>query len=93
MNLSRFKWTMRVVALVELFMLTIGIVVRTSVPASVDVHSWGRLQTLKRRIEPPTQARPFFAWHDFKKPAFNVLILSGILGFLGLYTRRFRILS
>lgn len=67
-ELIGFKWTIRVVALVELFMLTIAIA------------------TLKRRIEPPTQAGPFFAWHDFKKPAFNVLILSGVLGFLGLYT-------
>lgn len=63
-----FKWTMRVIALIELFMLAIANL------------------TLRRRIEPPKQTGPFFAWHDFKKPAFTVFAFSGILNFLGLYT-------
>lgn len=50
----------------------------------------GPLQTLRRRVKAPEQVGPFFAWHDLKRPAFNVLVLGGILGFLGLFTRRFR---
>jgi len=67
-ELVGFKWTMRTVALIELFMLTIANL------------------TLKRRIEPPAHTGPFFSWHDFKKPAFNMFILGGFLNFLGLYT-------
>ena len=47
------------------------------------------LQTLRRRLDPPKHTGPFFAWHDFRNPAFNVYIFAGILNFLGLYTRRF----
>ena len=51
------------------------------------------LQTLKRRIDPPKTTEPFFVWHDFRMPAFNVFIVAGAINFLGLYTRRFHILS
>lgn len=67
-DLIGFRWTMRVVALIELVMLTI-----------VNL-------TLKRRIQPPKNAGPFFAWHDFKKPAFNVFTIAGIINLLGFYT-------
>ncbi|KAF9783217.1 MFS general substrate transporter [Thelephora terrestris] len=67
-ELIGFKWTMRVIALIELFMLTIANL------------------TLRRRIEARKQTGPFFAWHDFKKPAFNVFAIGGILNFLGLFT-------
>lgn len=63
-----FKWTMRVIALIELFMLVIANL------------------TLRRRLQPPKNTGPFFAWHDFKKPAFNVFTIGGVLNFLGLYT-------
>jgi len=42
------------------------------------------LQNLRRRIDPPKYTGPFFSWHDFEMPAFNVFILSGFLNFLGL---------
>ncbi|KAF9646429.1 MFS general substrate transporter [Thelephora ganbajun] len=42
--------------------------------------------TLRRRIDPPKHPGPFFAWHDFRKPAFNVFVSAGIINFLGLYT-------
>lgn len=47
------------------------------------------LQTLKRRLDPPKTPGPFFCWHDFRKPAFNVFIIAGAINFLGLYTREF----
>ena len=34
----RFKWTMRVIALIELFMLTIANLVRIAVPGSADFY-------------------------------------------------------
>ena len=80
---------MRVIALIELFMLTIANLVRVSARASVSICSKDYPQTLKRRFEPPKQTGPFFAWHDFKKPAFNVFTLGGVLNFLGLYTCTF----
>ncbi|KAF9643781.1 MFS general substrate transporter [Thelephora ganbajun] len=67
-ELVGFKWTMRVIALIELFMLAIANLV------------------LRQRVGTPKQTGPFFSWHDFKKPAFNVFIFAGILNFLGLYT-------
>ncbi|KAF9781198.1 MFS general substrate transporter [Thelephora terrestris] len=42
--------------------------------------------TLRRRLDPPKNPGPFFAWHDFRKPAFNVFVLAGAITFLGLYT-------
>ena len=91
-SLLRFKWTMRVIALIELFMLTIANLVWISVSGSVDIYlPASPPQTLRRRIEPPKQTGPFFAWHDFQRPAFNVYIFAGVLNFLGLYTRGFRL--
>ena len=46
-------------------------------------------QTLRRRLDPPKNTGPFFAWHDFRKPAFNIFLIAGAVNFLGLYTRRF----
>ena len=77
---------MRVIALIELFMLAIANLVRIVVPGSADFYSPPPPQTLRRRLDPPKHTGPFFAWHDFRKPAFNVYILAGILNFLGLYT-------
>lgn len=85
----RFKWTMRAIALIELFVLAIANLVRIFVPGSVDVCLPTSLQTLRRRLEPPKQTGPFFAWYDFKKPAFNVYVLAGVINFLGLFTCRF----
>jgi len=42
--------------------------------------------TLRRRVDPPKRPGPFFAWYDFRKPAFSTFILSGTLAFLGLTT-------
>ena len=84
---------MRVIALIELFMLTIANLVRIAVPASANFTYRYPLQTLRRRLDPPKRTGPFFAWHDFRKPAFNVYIFAGILNFLGLYTRELPILS
>ena len=58
---------------------------------SADVHSQASLQALRRRLEPPKHTGPFFAWYDFKKPAFNVYTFGGVLNFLGLYTGEFRL--
>ena len=87
----RFKWTMRVIALIELFMLAIANLVRVFASASADIYSPVFLQTLRRRLEPPKHTGPFFAWYDFKKPAFNVYTFGGVLSFLGLYTGEFRL--
>ena len=87
----RVKWTMRVIALIELFMLAIANLVRVFASASADIYSPVFLQTLRRRLEPPKHTGPFFAWYDFKKPAFNVYTFGGVLSFLGLYTGGFRL--
>lgn len=80
---------MRVVALIELFVLTIANLVKIFMPVSDGIRSYSSPQTIRRRIEHPEQTGPFFAWHHFKKPAFSVYTLGGILNFLGFYTRTF----
>lgn len=85
----RFKWTMRSIALIELFMLVISNFVRIFTSVSLGIHLQDYLQTLKRRIDPQEEAGSFFTVHEFKKPAFNAFTISGILCFLG-FTRRFR---
>ena len=89
----RFKWTMRVIALILLFMLTIANLVWVFVSDSVDIYSSASLQALRRRLDPPkhTASGPFFAWYDFKKPAFNIYTFGGVLNFLGLYTGGFHL--
>ena len=84
--LLRFKWTMRIIALIEFVMLAIANLVRIFVSISADVYSPASLQTLRRRLDPPKHTGPFFAWYDFKKTAFSVYTSGGVLGFLGIYT-------
>ena len=84
---------MRVIALILLFMLTIANLVWVFVSDSVDIYSSASLQALRRRLDPPkhTASGPFFAWYDFKKPAFNIYTFGGVLNFLGLYTGGFHL--
>ena len=89
MNLPRFKWTMRVIALVTFCMLAIAnLVMQFGCIQSVLTYEF-HPQTLRRRLAPPKDPGPFFAWHEFRKPAFNVFVLAGSITFLGLYTRTF----
>ena len=83
---------MRIIALIEFFVLAIANLVRVFVQPRSN-FSLGCLQTIRQRIEPRKETGPFFALHDFKKPAFVVYTIAGITSFLGLYTRWFSALS
>ena len=89
--LLRFKWTMRIIALIEFVMLAIANLVRIFVSVLAEVYSPTSLQTLRRRLDPPKHTGPFFAWYDFKKTAFSVYTSGGVLGFLGIYTGKFHL--
>ena len=80
---------MRVIALIELFMLAIANLVRILCQAQPTLSYHRCLQTLRRRLDPPRNTGPFFSWHDFQKPAFSVYVLGCVLIFLGYFTRRF----
>ena len=80
---------MRALALIIFVMLAVANLVTIFVLSSVVSMSDLSFQTLRRRLDPPKSTGPFFAWHDFRKPAFTVLIIAGTVTLLGLYTRRF----
>ena len=80
---------MRVVALIVFVMLVVANLVKILVLSSFVSMSELPFQTLRRRLDPPKSTGPFFAWHDFRKPAFTVLFVAGGVTLLGLYTRRF----
>ena len=59
-----------------------------AVDISVDIDLTALPQTLRRRLDPPRKTDSFFSWHYFQKSAFNVYLFGGVLGFLGLFTRK-----
>ena len=86
----RFKWTMRVVALIVFVMLAIANLVTIHPSSTFAMFITAPLQTLRRRLDPPRDPGPFLTLQDFRKPAFTVFIAAGVFSLLGLYTRKLR---